>query len=459
MKKVSLNIANKRTAFLLLLSSAVIRLIGQMLAINVIGALTLVVDVYALSKLLDLDKRTRAISPFWLATCFAFSLPLERMVQRVLGYGLQQISAEGACRLLGGMFDKVSCHGVRIVIDTKDVLVDLPCSGARSFLMLLVFYCAVAAIGRFKPTLAILGFAVVLVAALLVNILRISVLAAGLSDPTLIGGLDVMAQPIHDIVGLSALFIGCFPIIIWLRIFYQVPTCIPRNLDHKIPPRLMNDAWWLEGKTPVKNSNTLFMGLSFALAAVVIISLPGRAIDVVQKDLAISLPVSLHGELGQRLDLSAQEQAYFTQFGGSAQKALYGDHSLMVVRTSAPLRHLHAPDECLRGLGMKVEYQGIYHAPLPTAVYKATDHQNQSYRIAVSFISGDHKRITTNVSEAIWHWMQDPAETWMAVQRISKWHVEASEVAGFDKAIMASLDIPDQSDPIILANFIGGEHD
>lgn len=143
---------DKKFPFMLLVGSAIIRLIGQMMAVNVIGALTLVVDIFAIAKLCGLEYRSRAISPFWLALSFAFSLPLERIVQRIFGYGLQNFSADGACMVLGGIFDNVSCHGIRILINAQDVLVDLPCSGARAFLLLLFFFTLSATIARFKPT-------------------------------------------------------------------------------------------------------------------------------------------------------------------------------------------------------------------------------------------------------------------------------------------------------------------
>ena len=64
-------------AFGLIALSASVRLAGQVLAINTIGALCLVLDVYALGLLLGLSARVRSLAPAWLAVVFAFSLPLE----------------------------------------------------------------------------------------------------------------------------------------------------------------------------------------------------------------------------------------------------------------------------------------------------------------------------------------------------------------------------------------------
>lgn len=254
-----------------------------------------------------------------------------------------------------------------------------------------------------------------------------------MASPSFIGNFDVMAQPTHDIIGLITLFLGCLPIIFWTRTFYREPDVQP------VPRTLQTDAWWLEEK-PRSGRKPLF-ALGFILLAFIIINLPQQAIDVSKPNLEISLPQSLQGEFAQNVPLSMQEEAYFTQYGGTAQKAIYGAHSLLIVRTSAPLRHLHAPDECLRGLGMKVDYKGVHYSPLPTALYKATDTDGNTYRIAVSFISPEENHITTNVAEAIWHWMQKPSQTWMAVQRISHWNTGEAEQDGFDRAVMAAFDI------------------
>ncbi|MBO0766863.1 MAG: exosortase T, partial [Hyphomicrobiaceae bacterium] len=139
--------------------SASVRLSGQLLAINTIGALCLVVDVYALGLLMGLGGRRRAVSPAWLAVIFAFSLPLERIVQRSVGYLLQQVSAAGACGALSTLYDSVVCEGVRIVLAGKDVLVDLPCSGARAILLTLLAFAAAAAVCRPPPLQAAAGFA------------------------------------------------------------------------------------------------------------------------------------------------------------------------------------------------------------------------------------------------------------------------------------------------------------
>ena len=80
------------------------------------------------------------------------------------------------------------------------------------------------------------------------------------------------------------------------------------------------------------------------------------------------------------------------------------------------------------------------HKTLPTAIYKTTATDGTSYRVAVSFVSS-HGHIATNVSEAVWHWMQNPGGIWYTLQRISPWNPESLENNHWDHAVMAAMDI------------------
>ena len=107
------------------------------------------------------------------------------------------------------------------------------------------------------------------------------------------------------------------------------------------------------------------MALAGALA---IVNLPRTPVDVAQRNQAASLPISLAGYAQQPVGaVDPREQAFFTQFGGSAVKGQYGPHGLMLVQTTSPLRHLHTPDDCLRGIGFRVSYLGAQFTPMPTA--------------------------------------------------------------------------------------------
>ncbi|MCC3859786.1 exosortase T [Pseudemcibacter aquimaris] len=420
--------------YILLLGSAVTRLIGQLLAVNMIGALTLVIDVYAIGKILKIDRRVRSLSPFWLSMAFAFSFPLERVIQRVLGYGLQNLSADGACTILQGTIENVTCEGLRILINNKDVLIDLPCSGARAALLLFFFYTLLSAIIKPNFKQALKGFFITILSAYIVNLIRISVLAIFIGFPHLIFGIDVMSQPTHDVIGLLLLFLGVLPIALWAR-----RALSGKKPQKQLPKKLIQDAWWIDnGKKQPKTP--YFAGL-FAVIAIAIILIPKNAPDVGRRDIPLELPSVIGDEFATHIPLLDKEKAYFTQFGGSARKAIYGDQTLMIVKTSAPLRHLHAPDDCLRGLGMDVEYRGIEYSSIPTAIYKATDKNGIEYRVAVTFISSKHNHMTTNVSEAVFRWLQDPEEDWTAIQRISHWTTPSFDNDAFDQSLIAALEL------------------
>jgi exosortase/archaeosortase family protein len=221
-----------RHALWLLGITALVRLASQLLALNVLGALALVIDVYALSVLAGLAHRKRAVSPLWIAGLFAFSLPVERIFQRLIGYALQHVSAAGSCGILGMIFDDVACSGVEIMLAGKQVLVDLPCSGARGLVLLSVLFCGLAAVARPTARQALAGLGLAVLSALVANSIRIAALAIGLAFPQVVG-VDVMATPWHDLIGLAALAFGLVPLVMWARAVRDTapdhPTSPPRG--------------------------------------------------------------------------------------------------------------------------------------------------------------------------------------------------------------------------------------
>jgi exosortase O len=429
---------NTRWAVILLAATALIRLIGQVFAVNIIGALALVIDVYALATLAGVQHRERPISSGWLAICFLFVLPLERVMQHTIGFGLQSLSAGSACLILGGLFDNVSCHGVRILINQKDVLVDLPCSGARTLLLLQLFYAACMTVVRPNLISGLFGFCVTLFSSLWINIFRIMALAVGIAYPEMVFSVDVMAEPGHSLLGLMALALGCLPILFWARLTQD--THPRRLIADSTPKGSPSCAKVVRLAFHKLKTHPVAMALSFLMVAGGIVSLPKTPIDVARPNIKISLPTMIDNHKGIPSPLLPKEKIYFTQYGGAAAKASYGNNGLMLIQTSSPLRHLHSPDECLRGLGFEVQHVGISYDTIPTAVYKATTTEGQSYRIAVSFIS-DQDHHTSNVSEAVWRWVQEPDTVWSAVQRISPWEQDVSITHRWDRAVLAALDI------------------
>ena len=452
-KRLDRDASRGRRAIWLLIATAAIRLAGQVLAINTIGAIALVIDVYAIAMLCGLHARARAVSPGWLALCFAFSLPLERIVQRTIGYGLQNLSADGACVVLGTVFDDVICEGVRIIVAGVDVLVDLPCSGARASLLLLLLFCAASSVSRPSPGQALGGFAGTLAAALVANIVRICILAVGIAKPELYFGIDVMEQPWHDLVGLVTLLIGAGPIIAWARSIYRAHRPARATADPTRRPR--------QRKAPRLNplmAAPIFPAIAFLALALVIVNLSPRPVDVVKRDISIDLPERLAGYRARPIALAAIEKSYFVQYGGAAAKAGYGPNNLLIVRTSAPLRHLHTPDDCLRGLGFDVDYLGVTYTPVPTAIYRARAKDGQAWLVHVSFVS-DAGHITSNIAEAVWRWTQSPGSVWSAVQRITPIDTPETDRLAWDRAVFASLDLPSEPTPIQLAKSNGEDHD
>jgi exosortase/archaeosortase family protein len=306
------------------------------------------------------------------------------------------------------------------------VLVDLPCSGARGLLLLLLLFATLAAWVR--PTLgkAALGLWLTLAAAVIANVVRICLLAIGIAFPEQVG-ISVMAAPWHDLIGLLSLTTGALPVLIWAIRTPSRPAIAQRPVQPTEATRKLR-------LTPAKAGG-------FVLIAAVIAWLPAHPVDVSQPMTAPVLPVSLAGVSGQAGQLSAQEDAYFTRYGGGAARGRYGDLTLLLVRTTAPLRHLHAPDECLTGLGHRVEYRGPIYAPLPTVIYRSTDPQGQVWRVAVTFHSS-RGRTTTNVAEAVWHWLREPGETWTMIQRVTPWSLPESVSEHWDRAVALVLDLP-----------------
>lgn len=420
--------AGKRALALLMLTAGT-RLSGQVLGIHVIGALALVLDIYALGLLLGLGHRQRALAPAWLAVLFAFSLPLERIFQRTLGFGLQQLSALGACRLLSLGSEPVQCEGVRILLAGQDVLVDLPCAGTRGLLLLLMLFSALAALIRPKPMAALIGLGITLISVFAANIIRIALLALGLAYPQAFGHIAVMEAPWHEGIGLLTLALGATPILIWGQKGRHSAT-LPKftgvvSLPQAHFPGRVYRHW---------------SGFGLIVCAAIIISLPARPVDVSRKQQAIALPATIAGFTATQGKLSAQEQDYFTRYGGSAARAHYGPYGLLLVSTSAPLRHLHAPDECLTGSGHGVRYLGARFAPYPTALYRSIDPHGNVWRIAVTFIS-DRGELATSVTEAVWRWLQHPQSTWTMVQRIAPWNTTETSLDAWDMAVARALDL------------------
>lgn len=402
--------------FVLFLIAASLRLLGQILAINILSALALAADVYALAALLGLDRRKFAISPFWLAVFFLFALPLGPILQRVAGYPLQMLSADVACQMLSPVFADLICQGVRLRVNGADVLVDLPCSGASGLLLMVSLWAFLNVIYRPAFFRACGGLVVIMLIALLGNALRISLLAGGLAL-----GFDTMADSPHTAIGLGTTALSAA---LSLAIYRPVPAKLrQRHIRWTLPSRAHLPA--------------MICALG---AAIAITSVPKRPIDVSAPVEAAVLPMQLNGQRAVQVALSETEAHYFTAFGGTAQKVQYGSLGLNIVRTSSPLRHLHSPETCLRGMGFDVQFKGTHFDPIPTSIYEATGPDGRVWTVAVSFVSEDG-HATAGVGEAVWSWLSGSSRNWQSIQRITPVDLPESSRISYELATLAALDL------------------
>ena len=255
---------HRQLAIVLLIVSGFIRFLSQVLAINVIGGFALALDVYAIAVLLRTGSRTQPVSPFWLSVLFLFTLPVERILQRIAGYPLQEISADLTCRALGLFFADIQCSGIRIELSGQDVLVDLPCSGTSGLMLALTFIVVLNALYRPRLPVAIFWIAATLFLSIIANVMRIGVLAVGLSHPEQIFDLNVMANPLHDLIGYAALALSLVPVLIFYKPDRSVRAARPLNRLNWSPSK------------PVRHLSALI----FLSLALVIVSLPRQALDV-----------------------------------------------------------------------------------------------------------------------------------------------------------------------------------
>lgn len=403
--------------FILFLVAACIRLAGQALAINILGVLALAVDVFAVAAFLRLDQRRIALSPLWLAVLFLFCLPLGPILERVVGFPLQMISARVACTMLAPAFPDLICEGVRLQLNGVDVLVDLPCSGASGLLLLVSLWGFLNVIYRPGLAQAFWGGIVIGMATILGNGVRITLLAAGLAQ-----GVDTMAPMMHTAIGLGTLALVVLPVVL----LYRPVPARPRQ-------RLFPEFYLPK----VLHVPAIVLALGLALA---VVNTPRRPLDRSAPVAQVELPSQLLGHPGQAVALSETERAYFTTYGGTAQKTQFGPMGVNIVRTASPLRHLHSPATCLLGMGYKVRFLGTRFEPLPTSIYEATAPDGRVWIVAVSFVSTDGAR-TAGVGEAVWSWLNGSSRVWQSIQRITPKSMPARDRAKFEAAVLASLDL------------------
>lgn len=489
-----------RRVMWLLAGTASVRLAGRLLAVHVVGALALVFDLAALGIALGLDRRPRAVHPAALALLFAFSLPIEQILQRLFGYPLRLVSAAVAHGVLAPFTDDLARQGTLLVQDGLTLAVDLPCSGAQGLTLLGALAAAVlcrrrlclrrgttgndsaqtaagaplpsnemqprtsrarrGASSRVSPVLlaaGLLGLAVVS-GALVANTLRVLALYAGMRL-----GLDVMAEPWHAGLGLAALATGSLPLLTLAR---RLPTRTARTAattSEQTASRAAarapdTGASALSGEARGTRPGhgrlsgrgrlrALLWALGFSAAGLLIAAAPAHPVDVSGDAAGASLPANLGAWPGTRVAPSAQERAYFQRFGGRVDKRSYaletGAATAVLVRTTAPLRHLHGPDRCLIGAGHRVERLGVRPGAVPAVVWRSTAPDGRVWRVEASFV-GAGGRTASSISEVVWHWMGRPGSSWTLLERITPWELcehEPGVCSRFERTLFRSLDL------------------
>lgn len=404
-------------ATLLLLGAAGIRLAGRLLDVNHIGAMALALDAWALGLALGLHTRPWAVNPGRLAALFALSLPIKQLLQHFLGFPLRLASTQAAAVVLRLFEPGLEVDGTLLSGPGAELAVDLPCSGAQGLFLLAVAAMAMGSIRQVRPATIGLGLLAVLGGALLANALRLVVLFLGPTE-------ELLAEPTHSLVGLAALGVGVLPAAL---LAWRAKGLAPEPGDAHPGP----------GLPPVAAGVLSLVAIAASLA-------PGKPLDVSEAIEAPGLPTNIGAWAGQARPLSDKEALYFERFGGSVDKRVYGgEHAAMLIRTTMPVRHLHAPHNCLLGAGHEVTRLGVEPGHIPTTVYKTVDPQGDAWRIEASFVDTTGAGVAS-VSQVFWRWARTPDGAWSLVERIHPW--SACEAApqscdAFDAALFSALDL------------------
>ncbi len=411
-----------RRALWLWLGAAAVRLLGRVLDVDHIAALALVADVGALALLLRTSRRPWPVAPWALAGLFAMALPVQHALQQLASWPLRVASTVTAASVLRGVWPELRREGTVLLLPDGPLSVALPCSGASGLVLLGTLALAIACRRRLDRSAWLLGAAAVLAGAWLTNTLRIVILALGPTEQWLL-------EPAHTVVGLVALAAGAaLPLWVARRLPERVPESarhVAASLDHR---------WWR------------LMGLAFSAAALWVVQAPHRPLDVSADPRTAQLPAVLGPWLGQPGEPTEQEQRYFKQYGGELQRVRYdtgAGHTVLLVSTTAPVRHLHSPRACLQGAGHTVERLGLQPgAPEPTVVWRSVDPDGHAWRVQTTFLSAAGTT-ADSASEVVWRWLAEPGVPWMLVERVTPWEacqVEPGRCEALDHHLFASLE-------------------
>lgn len=415
--------AHRGIALVALGIGATVRVVGHLAGVDVIGGLVLVVDVVAIAMWLDTPRRRFALSPLWLGALATLALPLERLLQRGLGYPLQHTSAT----LGGGLADlvvPVTRDGLRLYADDIPVLVDAPCSGARGLTVVAIAFCALATMRRPGTAASAAGVGVTLAAALTGNAIRIAVIVTGVARPSWFADANPLDGALHEAIGALGLATSLAMVLAWAS--RVRPSTLARTVAAPIAPR---DAtpWFVAA------------AVSAAFVAVVPVQSPFDASGEVP---AAVLPDRVGGLAGVPAPLTTAERRAYVRHGGEVTRTQYGAVSVILVHTRSPLRHLHDPAECLAALGWTVTRVGAPTALLPHGEWTATAPDGSRWAVRASWVAGD-ATVATSISEVVWRWLSTPGALWRGVIRIAPASLPAHVVDDLDRGLVGALALPE----------------
>lgn len=420
----------RRQALALLATTAAIRLIGRLLDVRVLGASALAVDVAALALALGTARRPVSVSPAALGALFAFALPVEGVLQRLLGHPLRVLGAVVAAGIVHPFAPASHREGALLVDDGLRVFVDLPCSGAQGLVLLggaLAFLACVLAFSRRRVIVVLIATSA---GAVLANGARIAALFLGAR-----AGVDVWSEPLHSTIGILALALGALPLFLAARgVARRRPAvdhgaradgCAPAGMRAQ-GAAAAHAAAASAPRARCRSSRARTLRHAapalFSAVAVAVALAPGHPVDVARAVAGPGLPADPAGAQSTAIRLSALEERYFAAWGGFVQKRRYVDArgvtDVVLVRTTSPLRHLHGPDRCLAGAGHDVERLGVVErAGVPSVLYRSTAPDGARFLVEATFVRDDGV-FATSESEAAWRWLRAPRHAWMLLERI-----------------------------------------
>lgn len=209
-------------------------------ALPSLHALTFMIATFGLAYCFRLHQRKCSASPAWLAISVACAL-----VIWPLGDGLEWLYVQTACQLLSLFMEDVSCYGLYMIQDGKDMLFGIPYGHSALLISPLGIYCLLASYHRLSPHHGITGLACVSGIICVLNSAHIIVTAL-LLDTAL--SADTILLWNDTVYGAILLISGCYAWV-WITTCHQPAPRIHPVLDQiqwGTSLALQRDGWWLQ---------------------------------------------------------------------------------------------------------------------------------------------------------------------------------------------------------------------